>query len=60
MCRAKVQRSPTGKCAGDMNVAEAYAQPEARVTKRGIFGWMMFDWAAQPFFTVVITFVFGP
>jgi len=30
------------------------------VTKRGIFGWMMFDWAAQPFFTVVTTFVFGP
>ena len=28
--------------------------------KRAIFGWMMFDWAAQPFFTVVITFVFGP
>lgn len=30
------------------------------MTKRGIFGWMMFDWAAQPFFTVVTTFVFGP
>jgi UMF1 family MFS transporter len=30
------------------------------VTTRGIFGWMMFDWAAQPFFTVVTTFVFGP
>lgn len=29
-------------------------------SKRAIFGWMMFDWAAQPFFTVVITFVFGP
>lgn len=43
-----------------MNVARAYAQPEARSTKRGLFGWMMFDWAAQPFFTVVITFVFGP
>jgi len=45
---------------GGMDVAEAYAQPEDGVTKRGIFGWMMFDWAAQPFFTVVITFVFGP
>mgnify|MGYP001800703044 CR=1 FL=1 len=30
------------------------------VGKRGIFGWMMFDFAAQPFFTVVITFIFGP
>ncbi|NTE87690.1 MFS transporter [Agrobacterium rubi] len=30
------------------------------VTKRGIWGWMLFDWAAQPFFTVVTTFIFGP
>jgi UMF1 family MFS transporter len=43
-----------------MDVAEANAQTGGRVTKRGLFGWMMFDWAAQPFFTVVITFVFGP
>lgn len=28
--------------------------------KRGIWGWMFFDWAAQPFFTVVTTFIFGP
>jgi UMF1 family MFS transporter len=43
-----------------MDVAEANAQTGGRVTKRGLFGWMMLDWAAQPFFTVVITFVFGP
>lgn len=30
------------------------------VKKRGIWGWMFFDWAAQPFFTVVTTFIFGP
>ncbi|MEQ8480799.1 MAG: MFS transporter [Hoeflea sp.] len=30
------------------------------VRKAGIYGWMMFDWAAQPFFTVVTTFIFGP
>lgn len=41
-------------------MAEAYMRSEGQVTKRGLFGWMMFDWAAQPFFTVVITFVFGP
>ncbi|MEM1364821.1 MAG: MFS transporter, partial [Pseudomonadota bacterium] len=29
-------------------------------TKRGVFGWMMFDFAAQPFFTVITTFIFGP
>jgi UMF1 family MFS transporter len=33
--------------------------PQA-VSRRGLWGWMLFDWAAQPFFTVVITFIFGP
>jgi len=31
-----------------------------QTSRRGICGWMLFDWAAQPFFTVVTTFVFGP
>ncbi|MFZ1814912.1 MAG: MFS transporter [Rhizobiaceae bacterium] len=31
-----------------------------KTSKRGIWGWMFFDWAAQPFFTVVTTFIFGP
>lgn len=26
----------------------------------GIFGWLLFDWAGQPFFTLVTTFVFAP
>ncbi len=30
------------------------------MSKRAIRSWMLFDWAAQPFFTVVITFIFGP
>ena len=30
------------------------------VPRRGVVGWMFFDWAAQPFFTVVTTFIFGP
>ena len=30
------------------------------VPRRGVWGWMLFDWAAQPFFTVVTTFIFGP
>ncbi|MFC7065972.1 MFS transporter [Brucella rhizosphaerae] len=29
-------------------------------SRRGVWGWIFFDWAAQPFFTVVITFIFGP
>lgn len=32
----------------------------AQTGRRGIWGWMLFDWAAQPFFTVVTTFIFGP
>ena len=28
--------------------------------KRGVISWMFYDWAAQPFFTVVLTFIFGP
>ena len=31
-----------------------------RAPRKGIWGWMFFDWAAQPFFTVVTTFIFGP
>ncbi len=30
------------------------------IPKRGVYGWMMFDWAAQPFFTLITTFIFGP
>jgi UMF1 family MFS transporter len=41
-------------------VSEIAAGSEKNTGKLAIFGWMMFDWAAQPFFTVVITFVFGP
>lgn len=29
-------------------------------SRAGIWSWMGFDWAAQPFFTVVTTFIFGP
>ncbi len=31
-----------------------------KTSRKGIFGWMMFDWAAQPTYTVVTTFIFGP
>ncbi|XSG81701.1 MAG: MFS transporter [Methyloligella sp. ZOD6] len=27
---------------------------------RALFGWVMFDWAAQPFYTLVVTFLFAP
>ena len=28
--------------------------------RRRVRGWMMFDWASQPFFTLCLTFIFGP
>jgi UMF1 family MFS transporter len=31
-----------------------------RTSRLSITGWMLFDWAAQPFFTVITTFIFGP
>jgi UMF1 family MFS transporter len=31
-----------------------------RVPRRAIVGWVLFDWAAQPFFTLIITFVYAP
>ncbi|MCA1368831.1 MFS transporter [Bradyrhizobium sp. BRP14] len=31
-----------------------------KTPRLGIIGWMLFDWAAQPFFTVITTFIFAP
>ena len=28
--------------------------------KKRIWGWMMFDWASQPYNTLLLTFIFGP
>ena len=30
------------------------------VARRGVFGWMLFDWANQPFQTLIVTFIFAP
>jgi UMF1 family MFS transporter len=35
-------------------------EPSAPVSRRGIWGWMLFDWAQQPFHTLIITFIFAP
>lgn len=32
----------------------------AKVSRKGVFGWMLFDWATQPFHTLLLTFVFAP
>jgi UMF1 family MFS transporter len=30
------------------------------VRTRGLMGWVLFDWATQPFYTLVVTFLFAP
>ena len=31
-----------------------------RAGRRALFGWVLFDWASQPFYTLVVTFLFAP
>jgi MFS transporter, UMF1 family len=31
-----------------------------RTGKRALLGWVLFDWATQPFYTLVVTFLFAP
>src|SRR5258707_12051471 len=35
-------------------------QSSREASKLGQFSWALFDWANQPFFTVVTTFIFAP
>lgn len=34
--------------------------PDIRLARRRIWGWWWFDWASQPYNTLLITFIFGP
>lgn len=29
-------------------------------SRKRIWGWMIFDWASQPYYTLLLTFIFGP
>jgi UMF1 family MFS transporter len=40
--------------------APAPKWPLAAGTRRRIWGWWAFDWASQPYFTLCLTFIFGP
>ena len=35
-------------------------EPSERTGKRALLGWVLFDWATQPFYTLVVTFLFAP
>ena len=46
---------PAGQAGG------AAKKPEPSATgKRALLGWVLFDWATQPFYTLVVTFLFAP
>ena len=32
----------------------------AGASRRALFGWVMFDWANQPYFTLITTFIYAP
>jgi len=42
------------------DTSNAQSAPTTNVTKKTRVSWMLFDWAAQPFHTVILTFIFGP
>ncbi|HEY0235189.1 MAG TPA: MFS transporter [Afipia sp.] len=42
-----------------MNDASA-SVPTVYPPRRAIVGWLLFDWATQPYFTLITTFVFAP
>ncbi|BDW83946.1 MFS transporter [Roseicyclus marinus] len=44
-----------------VSIDPAIPTPEAlRAARRRIHGWWAFDWASQPYFTLGLTFIFGP
>jgi MFS transporter, UMF1 family len=40
--------------------ASATTGPERPAGKGALAGWVLFEWAAQPFYTLIVTFLFGP
>ncbi|CAA9365356.1 MAG: Uncharacterized MFS-type transporter [uncultured Microvirga sp.] len=50
-------RSDRGRLPGPLRGSPGTTIPSRRL---GIVGWILFDWAGQPFFTLITTFVFAP
>lgn len=42
------------------SAVDGLGAPVRRAGAKGIWGWMLFDWAQQPFHTLIITFAFAP
>lgn len=50
----------TGHVAPNVPHPEEMDPPVQEASKKGIWSWMLFDWAAQPFHTLILTFIFAP
>ena len=46
--------------AAGMNSGRNDPASSRSASRLAIAGWVLFDWACQPFFTLVITFVYAP
>ena len=53
-------RSPSPAAAASPQATDSTGLPTAKAGRAAIAGWLLFDWACQPFFTLVTTFVFAP
>ena len=45
---------------GARKAGEAPGNAGSPTGTRALVGWVLFDWATQPFYTLVVTFLFGP
>ena len=43
-----------------MATSAQHAAPVVRAPLSARFSWMLFDWSVQPFYTLILTFLFGP
>src|SRR5258708_12438988 len=56
----KSRRDPAIAATGSRAYCPGMTAPHQEASKLGQFSWALFDWANQPFFTVVTTFIFVP
>jgi MFS transporter, UMF1 family len=42
------------------SMSDASGQPTKRASWPALVSWVLFDWAAQPYYTLVLTFLFAP
>lgn len=57
--RARLRKRPANWGATVQETAETTG-PCAAAPRRALVSWVLFDWAAQPYYTLVLTFLFAP